>query len=159
VQLVYLFKGLELSPVTVQRVVAQVPESAYDERRDPERFSFREAVAHLTDWEAINLERVQRGVAEPGCTVPGLDEAQRAIDLGYASLDPNDQAKLFGEKRLKTLEYLRTLADMDWEKVFYHSERGRITVLELTVSMLGHDVYHLEQFAEYMGKRELGARF
>jgi len=150
VQSVYLFKGLELAPATVERIVSLVPESAYDTKTDPERFTFREAIAHLTDWEPINIDRLHRGVNEPGCTVPGYDEGQRAIDLNYAALDPRDQAKIFAAKRAELVAYLRTLKDEDWDKVYYHSERGRQTVYEQAVTILGHDMYHIEQFTQYI---------
>ncbi|AIE85187.1 DinB family protein [Fimbriimonas ginsengisoli] len=149
-QLIYMFKGLELAPAAVQRIVAQVPESAYDSKRDPERFTFREAIAHLADWEPINIDRLRQGVENPGCTVPGYDEGQRAIDLNYAVLDPKQQAEQFAKDRKATLAYLKTLSDEDWAKVYYHSERGRQTVLEQAIAILGHDMYHLEQFTEYL---------
>lgn len=149
-QLHYLLVGLNLSPVTVERIVARVPEGAYNERRDPDRFTFREAVAHLADWEPINLERIQAGVVSPGSTVMGLDEAQRAVERDYAATDPREQAQLFTARRAATMFYLRTLSDEDCAKINFHSERGRQTVLEQAVSMLGHDVYHLEQFSEYL---------
>jgi len=149
-QLIYLLKGLELTPALVERVTKEVSAGRYDEKIDPERFSFREAVAHLADWEAINLERIRRTVEEPGCTVPGLDEGQRAIDNDYASLDPLAQAAVFHANRTSTLTYLRSVDEEDWEKVSYHSERGRQTLYELATSILGHDVVHAEQFSQYM---------
>jgi|GEM_PF-5930933 len=51
-QLLYLFKGLELAPAALERIVALVPESAYDVKRDPARFTIREAAAHLADLGA-----------------------------------------------------------------------------------------------------------
>jgi len=149
-QTTYLFKGLELSPKAVERIVARVPASAYDTKTDPERFTFREAMAHLAEWEQINIDRLHQGVAEPGCTVQGFDEGQFAIDHNYAALDPVVQAKFFADKRVETIAYLRTLTDEDWAKVFYHSERGEQTVFEQAMTILGHDMYHLEQFTEFL---------
>ena len=149
-QLVYLFKGLELAPSAMERIVRRVPTTAFDERRDPERFSFREAVAHLADWEPINLDRLRRGVAEPGCTVPGYDEGRLAVDRNYAASDPHEQVGRFTEGRKKVISCLRELTQEDWDKVFYHSERGRQTVFEQAVTILGHDMYHLEQFTHYL---------
>ncbi|RYG47256.1 DinB family protein [bacterium] len=149
-QLGYLLKGLELAPATVQRILDRVPDSAFDEKRDPERFTLREAIAHLTDWEPINIDRLRRGVEEPGCTVPGYDEGQRAIDLDYASLDPREQTRLYAERRGESVAYLRTLTEEDWTKVYTHSERGLQTVYEQAVTILGHDMYHVEQFTEYL---------
>ena len=149
-QLVYLFKGLECAPSAVERIVARIPTESYDEKRDPERFTLREAVAHLRDWEPINLDRLRRGVEEPGCTVLDIDEGQMAIDGGYAARDPRDEARRFAALRRETVAYLETLKDEDWAKTYVHSVKGHQTVLEQAVAILGHDVYHLDQFAEYL---------
>lgn len=149
-QLYYLLKGLELAPALVQRIIALVPEASYDLQVDPDRFSLREAIAHLADWEAINLERLQRGVAEPGCTVQGLDEGQIAIERGYSGYVVTEQVARFAEGRAHLLGFLRSLAEEDWNKVFIHSERGDLTVYEMAVSILGHDTYHTEHFSQYL---------
>lgn len=148
-QLIYLLKGLELTPALVENVVKSVSPDRYDEKIDPERFSFREAVAHLADWETVNLERIRRTVEEPGSTVSGLDEGQRAVDNDYASLDPVSQTAVFAANRKSTLAYLRSVDEEDWEKISFHSERGRQTLYELATSILGHDVVHAEQFSQY----------
>jgi len=150
VQLTYLLKGLELTPAIAERLVPAVPEANYDEKRDPERFSFREVVAHLADWEEINQERFRKTVEEPGCTVFGLDPDERAIEKGYASADPVAEVKRFAERRKETLAYLAARSEEDWAKISIHSERGRQTLYELATSILGHDVGHLDQISQYM---------
>lgn len=149
-QLTYLFKGLEEAAEAVVNVVPHVSAEKYDLKLDPTRFSFREAVAHLADWEPINLDRLRKGVTEPGCTVQGFDEGQIAIDRKYAERDPQEQAALYREHRRKLLEFLHSLNEEDWSKVYYHSERGRQTVLEQAITILGHDMYHLSQFSAYL---------
>jgi hypothetical protein len=149
-QLVYLFKGLELSPAAVERIVSLVPPEAYDTKTDPERFTFREAMGHLADWEAINLDRLRQGLENPGCTVPGFDEGQIAIDRGYGGWDPVEQAKRFAAERAVLVDTLHSLNESEWEKVFHHSERGRQTIYEHAVTILGHDMYHIEHFTQYL---------
>lgn len=153
-QLHYLLKGLELAPKTVARLVALVPESAYDLKSDPDRFTFREALCHLADWEPINLDRLRQGVQHPGCTVPGFDEGQFAIDRDYPNQDVPTQVTRFAEGRNEVMQFLGTLTEEDWQKVYFHSERGRQTVFEQAVTILGHDLYHIEQFSEYLSLPE-----
>ena len=61
-ELTYLYKGLKLSPPAVERIIARIPQHAYDTKTDPERFTLREAISHLADWEPINLYRLRQGV-------------------------------------------------------------------------------------------------
>jgi len=82
--------------------------------------------------------------------VPGYDEGQLTIDRNYAATDPRDQARRFADGRQKVVAYLKGLKDDEWERVFYHSERGRQTVYDQAVTILGHDMYHLEQFTQYL---------
>lgn len=149
-QLAYLLKGLALSGNTVVRVVAQVPAEVYDEKTDPDRFSLREAVAHLADWDTINLERLRRGVEDPGCTVMGIDESARAVEGNYQESEPVTQAELFAHRRETLVAYLQTLTPEDWSKTFRHSEKGEQTVYEYAVNTLGHDMVHLEHLTTYL---------
>lgn len=149
-QLTYLIKGLAAGPAIVERLVALVPESRYDEKTDPGRFSFREAMAHLAEWDLINLDRLRRGVQEPGCTVQGFDESQKAIDGNYQATDPVEQARLFAERRKDVVAFVKSLTPEDWTKIYYHSERGEQTVHDQAVNILGHDTYHIEHFTQYL---------
>ena len=58
----YLFPGLEFGPRIVARLVEQIPAARYDERTNPSRFTLREAVAHLADWEPILRDRIARAL-------------------------------------------------------------------------------------------------
>lgn len=149
-ELTYLYKGLKLAPVAVERIIALVPADKYDVKTDPERFSLREAISHLADWEEIHLFRLRSGVENPGATVQGHDEGQFAIDRGYAGWDPDEQAKRFIVGREPIVHFLHTLTDEDWDKILVHSERGPMTVLQYATSIVGHDVYHIEHFTQYL---------
>lgn len=148
--LTYLRKGLDLGPQAILRIARVVPASEYDRKTEPERFSFREAVAHVADWATIDLERMKAGLAEPGCTVQGLDEGQRAIDLDYASTDPIAEAERLVAHRAEFLALVDSLSDEQLEIAFVHSERGRVTIQEHLTTILGHETYHIEHLTQYL---------
>src|SRR5436853_2660547 len=106
----YLFPALELSPKAFERIISQIPEKRYDEHTDPDRFTLREAVAHLADWDPIFLQRIQAGVDNPGSAIQGYDEGQRAIDKNYQSWDVKESVRIFAEARAVTIRYLKTLS-------------------------------------------------
>lgn len=147
-QLFYLFKGLELSPEAVRRIVDAVPSKAYDVRLNPDRFTFREAAAHIADWENVHFERVNIALTNPGGAAPDLNESQRALDPDYASQEPNASAAAFAESRARLMVVLSALREEDWSKTFVHSVRGPITLLEYAVLVLGHDMYHVEHLTQ-----------
>ena len=148
----YLFPGLQFGPRIIRRLLEQLPPECLDRPLDPERFTPREVVAHLADWEPIMRERVRLAVTTPGVVIPAYDEGQMAIDHAYAATDPVEQAELFARERQLTIEYLRTLAAEDWPLQVQHPERGPQSAEDLANALLGHDLYHVEQLSAYLGQ-------
>jgi hypothetical protein len=139
--------ALPLGPKVIRRLVEGLPEPALDERPDPERFSVREVLAHLADWESIFLERMRTAYTTPGIPIEGMDEGERAIAQNYAASDVIEQLELFEARRSKTVSFLRGLAPTDWQKAYSHSERGEVRIEDQANFLLGHDLYHIEQIS------------
>lgn len=146
----YLDKGLELGPIAVANLAKAVSPDLYDVAVDPDRFSFRFSIAHIADWEEINIQRLTAGINESGAIVNGLDEEQRAIEKGYQTWDPVEQARLFVERRKKIVSLAKSLTEEQLGHIIVHSERGPTTVLGLLVTILGHDTYHIEHLTRYL---------
>src|SRR5688572_5770624 len=144
---VYLFRGLELGPVALRRIFAAIPESRIDEAIDPDRFTPREVIAHVADWEPILLARMKQTFDDPGSVILGHDESVRAIEQGYASSVPAEQLDFYDERRRATIEWLKMVEGEDWQKVAVHNERGPMTIYDQASMMLGHEIYHLEQLS------------
>lgn len=146
----YLFQALRLSPSAVRSIVAAIPADKHDTALDPDRFSLRFALAHLVDWEPIMLGRIKACVEQPGSTIYGIDEEQRAIDEHYENWDVMATLDRFDAERAKALEYCRGLTDAQWDSIAVHSERGPMSAQDWAWTIVGHDMYHLEQFAAYL---------
>ena len=146
----YLFPGLRLSPIAVERLIARIPSEQYDSRTSSERFSVREAIAHLADWEPIFLYRLQTAVNSPGSDIEDLDEGEFAIKNDYASKDPIAEAKRFKEGRAAVVAYLESLPAEAWSRTVVHPIRGEMTVYDWANCIVGHDVYHIENFSEFL---------
>ncbi|MES1228422.1 MAG: DinB family protein [Armatimonadota bacterium] len=146
----YLVEGLRLSPSAISRVIAHVDPSMYDTAIDEGRFTLREAVAHLADWEPILLGRIKQAAEEPGSIVHGIDESQRAIDQKYSETDLTESLAKFTSERAKTVEYVKGLSNEQWSNAAIHNERGPHTASDFAWTMVGHDTYHFEQFARYL---------
>jgi len=152
----YFFNGLSFGPQIVERMVHQIPAARHDEKTNPERFTLREAIAHLADWEPILRERIALAVASPGAPVQGLDEGQLAIDRGYDRWDVEEQLRRYIEERAKTIGYLKGLKPEDWKKTIVHNEKGEQTVDEQANQLLGHDLYHIDHLTEFFGGKIAG---
>jgi hypothetical protein len=145
----YLFPGLEFGPRIVERLAAQVPAARHDEKTNPDRFTLREAIAHLADWEPILRDRIKSAVENPGSPVQGLDEGARAQEMNYRAMNVGEQIARFKEERAKTIQYLRSLPEDAWTRHILHNEKGRQTVADQANQLLGHDLYHIDHLTEF----------
>jgi len=146
----YLPISIEFGPVVIQRLLRQISLDQMDRQMHPGRFTPREVVAHLADWEPIMRERIRQAVTNPGSTLVVYDEDQMAIENRYSKSDPNEQCALFARERSDTAEYIKTLSQDDLRKTVHHPERGERTADDLANLLLGHDLYHIEQLSEYL---------
>ncbi len=123
----YLFTALEVTPALFQHLLAGLTDEEADRRPDPDRFSIREIMAHLADWEPVFLERLTRMQTEDHPTLPGYDEGQWAIDHNYAQSDWRAQTRLFAARRQELVDYLRACAPADWPRTGNRPEIGDIS--------------------------------
>jgi|SRR5579871_1053366 len=146
----YLLPTLEFGPLVVRRLLHQIPASRLDEALVEGRFTPREVIAHLADWEPILRERIEAARTEPGTVIQVWDEGQMALDHGYARTDPEEQCALFIRERSLTAALVRGLAAEDWGKTVQHPERGVQSVDDMANLILGHDLYHIEQLSAFL---------
>jgi hypothetical protein len=149
----YLLPSLNFGPLVIQRLIMAIGAGNYDTPLEEGRFTPREIVAHLADWEPIMRERIRTAVESPGSPVASYDEGRMAIDNKYAEADLFQQAGIFREERQKTTEYVTSLTAEDMNKSVTHPERGLQSAEDLANMLLGHDMYHVEQLTAYLGER------
>lgn len=147
----YLLSGLSTSPLTLGVLLRGITEAEMDTRPDPDRFTLREALAHLADWEGVWLERMTRIAQEDTPFLPSYDEGQWALDHNYAHADfPAELAK-FGRGREQSVAFLQDLPGPAWRRVGLRDEAGPLSIFDMVAMILGHDGYHLRQVLDYRG--------
>lgn len=143
----YVMEGLLATPLTLAALTQGITASELDARPDPERFALREVICHLADWEPIWLGRLQRIVTEDQPLMENIDEGAMAITNRYAEQDFAEQLVRFTEGRTALVAYLRSLEPEQWERIGRHNLWKTITVDGFAALILGHDGYHVRQFA------------
>jgi hypothetical protein len=145
----YLLPGLEMGPKTIGNLLALMPSNLIDVPTHPGRFTPREVIAHLADWEPIfRDERIRIASTQPGATVVVYDETERAERLNYAATDWKEELEKWASEREKTIELLSSIPREAWQNVVIHPERGEMTLSNLANMLLGHDMYHVSQLVE-----------
>ena len=143
----YIRRSLRFNPVIIERLVVKLPASAFDDRPDPDRFTIREVLCHLADWEPFFLERLRGAVTVDNFQITPYDEAQLVIDNDYAHQDPHEALKRYKAGRENYAAYVETLSPEVLDRPAFHPEQGRLTAGDLINMVVGHDVYHIEQIS------------
>jgi uncharacterized damage-inducible protein DinB len=141
--------ALNASPGIIARFCANVPDVIADQDQGHDRFTLREVLAHLADWEPIWLERIQRIVQEDMPVLPNIDEGEMAELNGYATTPVEVSLEKFATGRAALVEYLQTLPDGAFERSGIRPEVGTITVKDIATLVLAHDTHHIAQLAQY----------
>ncbi len=145
----YALIALEGTPAVFARLLDDLSEAEADAHLDPARFSLREAVAHLADWEGVFRQRMLLTQSEDNPLLQGYDEGQWAIDHAYAQSDWRAQLARFASERAQTTALIRSFTPEHLTRTGRHTEAGPISLQEQVLLITVHDGYHARQFAEY----------
>jgi len=147
----YLLIDLESAPDVLGKILETVTNpSVYDRRLDPERFTLREVLAHLADWDAVFLGRLKQTRDDENPTLVGIDEGQVALDNDYAHADPAASLERYKASRAELAAFLKALSPAQWERSGSHTELGPITISDHAVLIAVHDGYHRQQVVEWL---------
>ncbi len=146
----YLLQGLPLGPILVRRFAERIPDYQLDHCFEEDRFTTREVVAHLADWEKLFRARMELALATPGASITVYEEGERAEAERYCDRDLCDQLNLFEVERAKTIDFLSGLSGDQLRCPYLHPFFGVMVVEDQANMLLGHDLYHVEQLSAYL---------
>lgn len=148
----YLTHSMAGSPTVLNALLGYFPSNSgfWDYRPDADRFTPREVLAHLAEWDPIFQGRIERMLKEDHPHIPGIDEGQLAIDHSYATQDPGASLARFRDGRVALGRTLGDLQESDLDRTAHREGVGDITVNDMLVMISGHDGYHLRQLSEYL---------
>jgi uncharacterized damage-inducible protein DinB len=145
----YLFTALSVAPVLFEQLLDGLTEAEADLRPDAERFTIREIVAHLAEWDDVFLGRMKAICAQEHPTLEGYDEGELAIEHNYAEKDWLQQTQLFRERRAHIVDFLRERSPQEWSRTALRPEIGVVTLEAQAVLIPLHDSYHLAQIVAW----------
>ena len=149
----YLLIDLASAPDVLGKMLETATDpSVYDKRPDPERFTLREVLAHLADWDVVFLGRLKQTRDDENPTLVGIDEGQVARDNDYAHAEPATSLARYKANRAELVTFLQALSPAQWERVGNHTELGPIALSDHAVLIAVHDGYHREQAVSWLSK-------
>jgi uncharacterized damage-inducible protein DinB len=146
----YVIGALESNALVFSYLLRDVAEDSaqWDARPDAERFSLREVVAHLLDYDTVCRERFERMIREQEPELPNWDEGEAAEH--YASRNPLHDLETLQESRRMLAAWLEGLTEEEWQAVGSRPGVGQFSVEQGVSLLLGHDSYHLRQVVEWL---------
>lgn len=148
----YLLEGLASGPSVVSTLLQQFQAKDYDKEFDSDRFTVREVVAHLADWEEIWRARAEHGQAQADGAVQALDEGERAAAQNYATWDVEQSVAMYVQRRADFVARVRSLSAEEMDRTYLHPAFGPISVWVHCVMLAGHDLYHIQQLLDYQAE-------
>jgi hypothetical protein len=115
------------------------------------KWSTQQVICHLTDFEIINAERVQRTIAEDNPTIFVADPDSFAAQLHHEHRPVAAELDLIAALRSHIAAILRRLNESQWQRTANHSTDGPLTLMQLVERTTRHIPHHLPFIAE---KRE-----
>jgi hypothetical protein len=146
----WMLKAFGMAPHVVERMLRVFPHERLDDRIEADRFTAREVIAHLADYEQFVLERFRVAKLKPGTQIPAYDPDARAQEHQFNTKDVFREAEVFESRRLMTLDTLREFTEEDWSKTFVNAEGKSITAKDYFTMVLAHDVEHFDQLSAYL---------
>jgi hypothetical protein len=147
-------------PITVQaatakkleRMIKGVPTVKLRKRPTPDKWSVGEILAHLAETEIVGGFRMRLILGAPGTPITPFNQDAWVISGHYAKRDPRKSLEQFRAVREANLDLLKSLTPEQWKHHGLHAERGVETIEHIARMFAGHDINHMRQIEEILGR-------
>jgi hypothetical protein len=117
----------------------------------PNKWTLREIMVHVAQWEMIFGYRLACGVAMPVFAIQAADQDMLMHKTG--GIDGATAFAAFEGVRRMNLGLIQSLSPADRAVIVMHPEYGAVSVSDLITQMTGHPMHHLKQIRSALGPR------
>jgi hypothetical protein len=136
----------------LRKAVAGLSRDDLIARPGPGKWSILEVVLHLTDSDAISIDRMKRILTEDNPSLLYADETAYVDRLFSHDQSLEDALTLFEVGRRQFARVLRKLPDEAFKRRGTHNRRGPVTVGHMVEDYVGHVDHHLKFLYEKRAK-------
>ena len=117
-------------------------------RPAPDKWSILDVICHLYDEERFDFRvRLECVLEDPNKEFPKFNTLDWVTEHRYRDQDIVEMRALFCREREKSIAWLNSLDNIDWDVAHEHPKLGRMSAGTLLGSWLAHDYLHLRQMA------------
>jgi uncharacterized damage-inducible protein DinB len=130
-------------PDLVHSAVQRMNEEQLNAKPVAGKWSTRQVVCHLADFEPIYADRMKRVIAEQWPTFFGGDPDTFAAHLGYDHRSVEAEVSFLTATRQHVAAILNELKATDFQRVGNHAEAGPMTLEDLLRDVANHVPHHV----------------
>lgn len=127
-------------------------EEALSRRDGADGWNAVEILCHLADFERIFFERARSMLAQDNPRFPSVDQLALVESNRYSEQELDDVWRRWTREREAFIDWLGGLDDEQLARPGVHPETGAMTILQLAINTVLHDVDHLEQLGRVLGR-------
>jgi len=136
----------------IERLIAGVSSGRLRKRPAADKWSISEILAHLADAEIVGGFRMRFILGAPGSPVIAFDQDAWVTSGHYDKRDARKSLEQFRALRQANLALLKSLTPEQWKHYGMHSERGQESIEHIVRMFAGHDLNHLHQIEQILGR-------
>ena len=132
----------------IQLLVAEISTEQAQWKAAEKKWSILEVINHLYDEEKDDFrKRIDLTLHKPGESWPAIDPEAWAKQKKYNERDFNQSLENFIRERNKSIQWLQNIDKVNWQSSYSHPKAGNLSVGDLMVSWLAHDLLHIRQLS------------
>jgi hypothetical protein len=135
-------------PAVLRSAIAGMTAAEIDAAPVPGKWSTRQVICHVADFEPVYADRMKRVIAEDEPTLLRGDHDLFAARLAYGQRDIAEELQLIEATRRHVARILRTLKPQDFQRRGRHSTDGPITLETLLQQIAAHIPHHVKFIEE-----------
>ncbi|UFJ43179.1 DinB family protein [Brevibacillus humidisoli] len=140
--------SLQDTMTRLEKLLRQLPESAWQLSIAPGKWTVAEIVGHLYDTEEVWGGRIEKVCHEEKPDLPGYDPESYVRQRGYKQYNLSEMTELLQAYRQHREKTLALLQGDVWRRVGVHLEEGEMSVQVLTEILALHEQHHLQQIEQ-----------
>ena len=138
-----MLKQYEKGPDLLKTAIAGLCEDQLDRTPVSGKWSIRQVICHIADFEPVYADRMKRVLVEDNPTMFGGDPDIFAAGLHYEKRSVHDELELISAVRRQMAVILRNTDVEDFQRTGVHSEAGPLTLETLLERITRHIPHHL----------------
>ncbi len=130
-------------PRQLRNAIAGLTSDQLNAHPVPGKWSIKEVVCHIADYEPVYADRMKRVIAEDQPTLLAGSPDDFVARLAYDQRDVHEELALIEVVRSQMARILRALPPDDFKRTGVHSVRGPVALEKLLQQITAHIPHHL----------------